>query len=580
MWLAIARLVANMRKRLPGLLWAAVISTLAVACGSEEQTGPIEKSRPVTVTTLERISPALSGRIAGIAQPHREEQVGFEVSGRVSIVVEVGRELAGPSLDEQQRIVQRGEVIGRIDSTRYEQALEVVERSLDAARSGLRAQEIDLATVAPADVAQAEAKEAEARDRVASAEAKQKLAGFQLSRTQELFDGGNASQKDLDQRQAQFDEADGALSAAKNEALAAAAAVAKAEASIELAKANIQTTKAEIGKLEEQRTQAVQNLDDCTLYAPFSGRVTQKHVGRGGYLNAGRAAVTLTMMDPIKVTAAVSPERSRDLMQGALVAVYPKDLDRFATEDLYGRVYDKPEVADARTRTYLIDVIVRNLRRRPFVLDAGGAKVHAVDRILPVVRKEQVEDGPLFVPAPCVLTESGRDVVYRIPGMRLRGSRAIAGVLKPEVVPVQTEDELFTVINWIFRRVADGSGLVDGDLLIVDPKPEYLEGVAVAWHDWAIRPGDIVPMSFDVGSAPEGFYAPTEAIRTSNGQASVFVVGADERAKRVAVTVHETVGVNRRIEGAELANGTRIVVEGVHYTADGEKVRVVSELGQ
>ena len=578
MWVAVARLVANMTTRFPGPAWAALFSLVVVACGPEEQAGPIEKSRPVTVMTLEKLSPTLSGRVAGVAQPHREERVGFEVAGRVSFVAEVGRELAGPSLDEAQRVVERGEVIGRIDPTRYQQALQVVERSLEAARSGLRAQEIDLETVVPADVSQAKAKEAQARDRVASAEAKEKLARFQLSRTQELFDGGNASQQDLDQQQAQFDEAAGALGAARNEALAATAAVAKAEASVDLAKANIDTTRAEISKLEEQRTQAQQNLEDCTLHAPFSGRVTEKHVGRGAYLGAGQPAVTLTMMDPIKVTAAVSPERSRDLLQGSVVAVFPKDLDRFTADDLFGRVYDKPEVADARTRTYLIDVIVRNLRRRPFVVDEAGTKVHAVDRILPVVRREQVEDGPLFVPAPCIRTEAGGQVVYRLPGMRRRG--AAAQVLKPEPVTVEPEDELFTVINWIFRRVADGSGLEEGDLLIVDPQPEQLGGVSVAWHDWAIRPGDIVPMSFDVDTAPVGFYAPTEAIRTLNGQASVLVVGEDGRARRVPVSVHETVGVTRRVAGEGLADGARIVVEGVHYTADGEKVRVVSELGK
>ena len=41
-----------------------------------------------------------------------------------------------------------------------------------------------------------------------------------------------------------------------------------------------------------------------------------------------------------------------------------------------------------------------------------------------------------------------------------------------------------------------------------------------------------------------------------------------------------TVGVLRRIEAPALEAGTRIVVEGVHYVADGEQVTVVSELGK
>ena len=74
--------------------------------------------------------------------------------------------------------------------------------------------------------------------------------------------------------------------AARNDTAAAQAGVASAHATIELKLANIETAKADIAELEQQRVQAQQDLDDCTLYAPYSGRVTRKHVGRGGYLRA------------------------------------------------------------------------------------------------------------------------------------------------------------------------------------------------------------------------------------------------------------------------------------------------------
>ena len=89
-----------------------------------------------------------------------------------------------------------------------------------------------------------------------------------------------------------------------------------------------------------------------------------------------------------------------------------------------------------------------------------------------------------------------------------------------------------------------------------------------------------MPVRFEVGEATEGLYAPSEAIRTLNGEASVFVVDGDSVARRVLVTVHETVGVLRRIEGTGLEPGARVVVEGVHYITDGETVSVVAAVGQ
>ncbi len=116
--------------------------------------------------------------------------------------------------------------------------------------------------------------------------------------------------------------------------------------------------------------------------------------------------------------------------------------------------------------------------------------------------------------------------------------------------------------------------------MIVDPKPEHLEGVAFSATDWAIRPGDIVPVVAGVGTLPTGFYVPPEAVRTLNGKTSVFVVGDDERVRQIAVSVHETSGILRRIEGEGLVTGTRLVKDGIHYVADGDTVSVVPAFGK
>lgn len=560
----------------------ALVLTAAVACTGEVADGPVKRARPVTVLTLAAGVPEVAGELTGVAKPHREEQVGFEVAGRVQLVVPIGQEVRGPTIAADGSVVEPGEVLAQLDPTRYEQALEVVRRRLTSAEKGLAAQDIELATVLQSDLDRAKAQAARAADQVRAAEAQANLSKVNLDRTRDLFSSGDASQQELDQRQAEYDNNEATLQAARSDATAAEAAEASAAANIQLKAANIEQAKADIAELEQQIVQAQQDLDDCTLLAPYSGRVTEKLVGRGGYAQAGSGVVTLTMMDPIKISATVTPERSRELLPGAAVAVFPKDLGRFTSDAvLYGHVYDKPEVADPSTRTYLIDVITRNLRRPETVLPEGEERrVHAIDRVMPVMLEDRLGDGPLHVPTGAVLREDGKTYVLRLPGLRFGGERSLSGVFQPERVEIDLQEHLFTILQWSFQQVADGAGLREGEVVILDPRPEYLEGVMISNYDWAIRPGDLVPLRLNAGRAPGGFYVPPEAVRTLNGEASVFAVDDSGVARRVPVTLHETVGMLRRVEGSGLQDGTRVVVEGVHYVADGEAVTVVPAIGQ
>ena len=74
--------------------------------------------------------------------------------------------------------------------------------------------------------------------------------------------------------------------------------------------------------------QAELNLKKCTLRAPYDGRVAEVHVIPGGYVQPGTPVVTLLLMDPIKVTVAVSAQTDRQLNFGDFVAVYTPAYDR------------------------------------------------------------------------------------------------------------------------------------------------------------------------------------------------------------------------------------------------------------
>ena len=133
---------------------------------------------------------------------------------------------------------------------------------------------------------------------------------------------------------------------------------------------------------------------------------------------------------------------------------------------------------------------------------------------------------------------------------------------------------LLSFLGRSLRGIEDGSSLTEGDLLIVDPKPEHRAGIAIENYDWLIRPGDLVPVSFELGSLSTGIYVPVEAVSTLNGAASVFVVDG-KTVRKKAVTIHDSVGGLRRIEGEGITSGAKIVVTGHHYIADGNEVNVV-----
>jgi hypothetical protein len=151
--------------------------------------------------------------------------------------------------------------------------------------------------------------------------------------------------------------------------------------------------------------------------------------------------------------------------------------------------------------------------------------------------------------------------------------RSAVGLHMPERVEVRLGDEYSTVVNWNFRSIEDTGELIEGDFLILNPHPDYTQGVLVGRPQWLLRPGDLVPVRFDLSRTTTGFYAPSKAITLLGGEPNVFRVEAGI-ARATPITLHETAAEQRRIEGEGLSPGTQLVVGGVHYVSDGQPVWV------
>jgi RND family efflux transporter MFP subunit len=481
------------------------------------------KARPVSVLKLEERDFLRETRLTGFVSLYREEKVGFEVAGRVLAVLDLGTEVEGPVFDEDGKQVRPGDVIGRLDDTRYRFKVEALQAGLAAARHRLEATEAAL-----------------------------KLARQTLDRQKRIFEEGAGMQQAVDDAQSNFDSKL-ALRAQRE---------------------------AEIQQIKEDLMRAREDLADTTLRAPFSGRITHIHVSEGAVIEAGTPVVTLSLMDPIQVQVEVSADDDRRIQTGDQAVLYPKDPSNpnDTRTQVNAIVYEKGAVADPDTRTFRIDLMARNERRLIHQIDPETKGLPVVIDFLPVVRRYRGEEGPLFIHTDTVYREDGKSYVLRLPGVSFHpgARRSAVGKHIPDKVEITLGDDYITVINWNFRSLRASGDLREGDFLVLRPKKEHLEGLVIGRPQWLLRPGDLVPVRFLLHATSQGLYVPVDAITMMDGKHVVFVV-EDKKARKREIAVNETFRELRRIEGEGIRPGTQVIVSGVHYVSDGQPVTIVGD---
>ena len=494
---------------------------MLAGCGGDVSSDRDMPARPVTVLALVERDFVRERTLTGAVMPYREERIGFEVAGRVTTVLDQGLEVRGPAYDEHGALIRRGDAIASMEDTRYGRQVGALQARLDAARRDLDAVNARLI-----------------------------LARRILKRQQSIRADGLASQQTVDDAQSVFDQASAQLLARQ----------------------------ATVNQVTEELRRASEDLGDAVLFAPFSGRITAVHIAEGAVVQVGDPVVTLTLMDPVQIQVEVSADNERDIKTGDRAVIFPKDPllngDRVPINTI---VFEKSSAADPELRTFRIDLMVRNERRHlaEIVPELQGLPV--VNQYLPVVREYQGEAGPLFVHTDSVLAEGDKTFVLRLPGVSFHAGaqRGAVGKHVPERIEVSLGDQYTTVVNWTFRSLADAGDLAEGDFLIVGARPEHAAGVAVGRPQWLLRTRDLVPVQFDIGKTLPGYYVPLRAVTTVNAETVVFVV-ADGRAQAAPVTVHETYGELVRIEGAAIAAGAQVIVDGVHYVSDGQPITIAA----
>jgi len=555
--------VCTQLRRYPPLLFWLMLLLLS---GCDSGNAPAEQKvtpRPVTVISLHETVPENVDQVAGSVISWKTEQLGFEVSGRIELVLEPGTFILGRTEDELGNEITAGTVIAALDQERYRVQVAAAEAKLRTADSQRNAKQIELDEAVPA--------------RKAAEEASKKQSQAELARVEDLFKKGATTRSELDRQIALWE---------------------KSKADYELAMADQKVTAAELDSLTAQVKQAEQevlsakrNLRDTKLVSAYHGQIAEVHKIPGSFVQEGKPVVTVQMMDPIMVEVSVSAETDQRLNYNDVVRVYLAD----QKESVEGMVYEKAALADPATRTFNVSLLLRNQQFEVGLpADFDPAEIVRIRSLWRIYSESMEVTPPYFVNVKAIHEDSKGAYVWKVSNRKI-GKPHISGDSKLELVKVRVSlgerrvpflqvatlreltdiGELNPKTDMIAGQFTDANGQVLDSPLISSKNNQ-----ATAYYirkRWMLRPGEIVRVDLSESPLPSGFYVPANVINSRQGEHWVFRV-KDDTVEQVPVNVRESASMLRRIESVKagvFSEGDRIVARGALFVVDGEKVNVL-----
>jgi RND family efflux transporter MFP subunit len=198
--------------------------------------------------------------------------------------------------------------------------------------------------------------------------------------------------------------------------------------------------------------------------------------------------------------------------------------------------------------------------------------------------QKSVEDAVLRAPEDGVIARRSVEVgASALPALaaftlvRLDTALAVVPVPENEVAKVRAGQPAVVHAAALGRDLA---GAVREIGVEADPLTRtYPVKIAVPNRDGLLRVGMVVDARIGVDAGATALAVPREAVRIDErGAPCVFVVGADGRLSRRAVTLAGFAGERTALAGG-VAEGDRVVVSGTPMLGDGVVVRVAAHLG-
>jgi membrane fusion protein (multidrug efflux system) len=205
----------------------------------------------------------------------------------VPVSAEVGGRVIKLNIKDNQ-LVHAGDPLLEIDQKDYQLALILKKEALAVARAEMKRDE--------AAIVEAQKSLAEAEAKLADAQANEGFATGEKNRYGGLVESGAVSQR-------KFEEVKTTWQTAQAKSRAASSAVAKARAAIDTQRAGLAAQESKIKETEAAVKVAELALTRTTVRAPITGRITQKNVDEGKYIQPGQPLLALVDPDDIWLAA-------------------------------------------------------------------------------------------------------------------------------------------------------------------------------------------------------------------------------------------------------------------------------------
>ncbi len=360
-----------------------------------------------------------------------------------------------------------------------------------------------------------------------------------------------------------------------------------AQSFVDKAEADFKKAKAQLSAVEANLRQAQIDAADTLLFAPFGGLVSRVQSNRGGYVERGNAVATIQMMDPVKVEFAVSPTVEQNINYNDPVNIYLAG----DQTPIQGYVYNKAPAAESATRTFRVELLVRNrLVDVGLPPDVDPTQLISTPEVSGVESLNNDGNPPFMIDVKSLFEDQEGFHVWKVQPLQ---SKQRAGdynpmfkVTKVRVKPAERFHEYVQVFT--FREMEDIGDLDPArDLITGTLSGEVQEGdtIVLSRKRWLLRPGQIVRADFQYGQMNAGFYVPVQAVMREGGGFHVFKVEdkaeTQQQAVQVAVATGQTIGTQIEIKPDRpeaLPEGARIVVDGAAYLREGDPINAFIEM--
>jgi RND family efflux transporter MFP subunit len=333
-------------------------SGTAATADSSGRAKAADSLRKVTTVTAAEMPLEQLIVVTGTLAAEQEIILGMKVAGRISeLPVDLGS------------IVQKGDVIARLDTTDFDLRLRQSAAALEQARVRLGLpptgtnEDVDL----------------ERTSLVREAHATMEGTRFRLDRASQLYEKGLMAKSDFDVANSAYKVAEAQYADALDEARNRQGVLSQRKSELEIAR---------------------QQLADAVLYAPIGGSIRQRSANVGQYVSAGTPIVNVVQMNPVRLRTDVPEREALNIRTGMLVRVTVEG----TTTVHEGRVVRLSPSVDESNRTLLVETEIPNSSN---VLRPGS-----------FARAEIVASSSqrgLIVPATAVVSFAGIDRVFTVP---------------------------------------------------------------------------------------------------------------------------------------------------------------------